>query len=57
MCPSVGVQTPLESNHFLFIPSSEVVIFLLNVTVHVLEAERLDVVGNVSDATVEFLRS
>lgn len=37
--------------------SSEVVVFLLDVPVCVLEAERLDVVGDVGDASVEFLRS
>lgn len=37
--------------------ASQVVVFLLDVSVCVLEAERLDVVGEVSDAAVEFLRS
>lgn len=37
--------------------ASQVVVFLLDVSVCVLEAERLDVVGEVSDASVEFLRS
>lgn len=40
-----------------FIPPSEVVVFLLDVSMCVLEAERLDVVGDVSNAPVEFLRS
>lgn len=36
---------------------SQVVVFLLDVPVCVLETQRLDVVGDVGDASVEFLRA
>ncbi len=50
-------KKPNSLSLFPFIPPSEVVVFLLDVSMCVLEAERLDVVGDVSDASVEFLRS
>lgn len=36
---------------------SQVVVLLLDVRVRVLETQRLDVVGDVGDASVEFLRA
>lgn len=36
---------------------SQVVVFLLNVSVCVLKTQRLDVMGDVRDAPVEFLRA
>lgn len=42
---------------FSSLASSEVVVFLLNVSMYVLEAKGLDVIGDVWEALVEFLRA
>lgn len=55
------VQTEFDKDSidlpFPFVAASKVIVFLQNVPMLVLEAEGLDVVGDVSNASVEFLRS
>lgn len=53
----VGTLAEFKQESKQSLSASQVVVFLLDVSVCVLEAERLDVVGEVSDAAVEFLRS
>lgn len=53
----VGTLVEFKQKPKRSLSASQVVVFLLDVSVCVLEAERLDVVGEVSNASVEFLRS
>lgn len=63
MAVSIFLCTAHVSNLLLLrgtragIPLSEVIVLLLDVSVCVLEAECLNVMGDVGDASVEFLRS
>lgn len=50
------LQSSDTSETRTIISPSEVVVFLLDISVRVLEAERLDVVSDVRDASIEFLR-
>lgn len=52
-----GVTVKTLSKFLRFVAPSEVVVFLLNVIVRVLETECFDVMGDVGDTSVEFLRS